>query len=505
MSQKKAGVMLSYINMLLHMGISIFFTPFLVSTLGDAEYGVYRIVQSFAGQLSIMTFGVCSIVTRNVAFFDAQNKPKEKENFLFMALCISAVMAVLVGIAGSVLYSVTDNVFAQSLTAQEISTAKVLVLILVINTIFVVLNDGFTGMIIGHERFFVARGIKTVRLVLRVVLLVVLLSLGFKSVVIVATDLALSVLCFTFEVLYCFLVLKEKVRFHYFDKELFKTSVVFSFAVLFQALINQANQNMDSTILGIMTSPEIVTMYSLALTLYTTYNSFSITISTVFIPQATRMVATNATSEELTDLVAYTGRYGLMFAGLILTGFALFGKEFLTLWMGPGYERAYVVALILMIPMTIPLAQNTCECILDAKLKRMSQSLILLTSAVINVFVSVALIPHVGYLGAAIGTATSVILGNIIMMNIFYHRSIKLKIGRMFKKIFHKLLFCIIGAYTIGIPVSMITLPLPTLISFVVKIGIYVVIYGLLLYFGGMNDGEKRQVTSILRKLHIIR
>ncbi len=504
MSQKKAGVILSYLNMILNMCISIFFTPFLIRVLGDAEYGVYRIVQSFAGQLSIMTFGVCAIVTRNVAFFDAQNKPKEKENFLFMALCISVVMAVLVGIVGSALYSLTDVAFSNSLSQQEISTAKTLVILFVINTIFVVLNDGFTGMIIGHEKFVVARSIKTVKLVLRVLSLIVLLSLGFKSIALVVTDLALCVLCFAFEAFYCFAILKEKVKFHYFDKQMFKTSIVFSCAVFFQALINQVNQNMDSTILGIMVSPEIVTMYSLALTLYTTYNSFSIAATTVFIPQATKMVANNATSDELTDLVAYTGRYAFMLAGLILTGFVLFGETFLTLWVGSGYTRAYTVALILMIPMTIPLVQNTCECILDAKLKRMSQSLILLATAVINLLVSVILVRHIGYIGAAIGTALAVITGNIIMMNIFYHKCIHLKIGRMFKNIFHRLLACIVGACLIGFFIREIHFPLTSVLDFGIKVSIYIVIYFVILYFFGMNEGERKNVQSVFRKLKLI-
>ncbi|WP_278453838.1 hypothetical protein, partial [Thomasclavelia spiroformis] len=57
-NQRKAGVILSYVSIVLNMLISLFFTPFLISSLGDAEYGIYRIVQSFAGSLSIMTFGI---------------------------------------------------------------------------------------------------------------------------------------------------------------------------------------------------------------------------------------------------------------------------------------------------------------------------------------------------------------------------------------------------------------------------------------------------------------
>ena len=60
------------------MLISLFFTPFLISSLGDAEYGIYRIVQSFAGSLSIMTFGIGTLVSIVIAKCNA-NKSTGKE------------------------------------------------------------------------------------------------------------------------------------------------------------------------------------------------------------------------------------------------------------------------------------------------------------------------------------------------------------------------------------------------------------------------------------------
>ena len=75
--QKKVGVIISYVNIVLHMCISIFFTPFLIKSLGQSEYGLYRIVQSFIGQLSIMTFGMSAIVTRNIVYYDVKQQKKE--------------------------------------------------------------------------------------------------------------------------------------------------------------------------------------------------------------------------------------------------------------------------------------------------------------------------------------------------------------------------------------------------------------------------------------------
>lgn len=80
-NQIKIGTILSYFNIVLNMVVNIFFIPFLISSLGESEYGVYKIVNSFSGQLMIMTFGIGALVTRNIVYFDTQKKKKDKENF----------------------------------------------------------------------------------------------------------------------------------------------------------------------------------------------------------------------------------------------------------------------------------------------------------------------------------------------------------------------------------------------------------------------------------------
>ncbi len=499
--QKKVGVIISYVNIVLHMCISIFFTPFLIKSLGQSEYGLYRIVQSFIGQLSIMTFGMSAIVTRNIVYYDVKQQKKEKENFLAMAFAISMLLSVVVFIICMVMWFYAPKVFSESLTPDEIVVARRLMFLLTLNIMAVVINDGYAGLVTGHEKFIVANGVKTARLVLRIVTLIVLLKLGFKSTAIVATDLGLSVLIGLFNRLYGRFVLHERAKFYYFDKKMFKTTLLFCAAILLQSIINQVNQNMDSLILGIMTDSKTVAVYSIALLIFTTYNSLTTALASVFTPKATRLIANNVTTESLTGFVTAPGRYQFIVSGMILIGFIFFGKEFLCYWLGEEYIKSYEITLILIIPTTFQLIVSTCNSILDAKLKRMGRSIIMGIMSIINVISSVIMVKCWGYIGAAYGTALSVIVGQIIITNRYYEKVIGFSMITIYKKILYRLLPCMIAVAAIMIPINCVKSDTHVFALFLCKIGFFMTLYCTSIYFFGMNKAEKSVISGLIKKI----
>lgn len=500
--QREIGTIISYLNIVFNMIISIFFTPFLISSLGSSEYGVYRIVQSFSGQLSIMSFGIAALIIRNIIYYDTKNLKKEKENFLFMAITISYILGFLILLIGSGLYLSIDKIYSNSLSIEEIVIAKRLFILLVFNIVVTIITDSYMGIIMAHEKFIISSGSKMLKLLLRIILIIVLLKLNIKSIGIVLSDLCVSLMLYLFIILYNKIILKEKAKFYYFDKEMLKMSFVFSVAIFLQAIINQVNQNLDSVILGIMTNPTIVTLYSIALTLYTSFNLLVSVISGMFGAQAARLVARGTSKKELTDFVIVPGRIQLIIAGLAITGFVLFGKNFLKLWVGDDFLQAYYIVLILIIPVVIPLIESVTEAILDAMLKRMGRSIILFVMCIINVVISVLLIKKIGYIGAAFGTAVSVILGNGIFLNIYLKKVVGLQIFRMFKEIFSGIWLGNLIAVILG----MILLKLPnTITGFLLKVTFYTLIYSGCIYLIGMNKTEKlyiKKFFSIRRKVN---
>ena len=71
--------------------------------------------------------------------------------------------------------------------------------------------------------------------------------------------------------------------------------------------------------------------------------------------------------QKVSDLFIRVGRATFFVILLVLSGFIIFGREFLLVWVGEGYEAAYWVAIIVMLPFSVDLAQNLGLCILQVK------------------------------------------------------------------------------------------------------------------------------------------
>lgn len=81
--QIKYGSLIAYFNIGLNLVVNFALTPFMLSYLGSSEYGVYKIVQSFTGQLAIMSFGLGTVATRYVVLYNTQKKRKIRKIFCF--------------------------------------------------------------------------------------------------------------------------------------------------------------------------------------------------------------------------------------------------------------------------------------------------------------------------------------------------------------------------------------------------------------------------------------
>ncbi len=494
--QLKIGAIISYMNVALNMAISIFLTPFLISSLGVSEYGVYRIVQSFAGQLTIASFGIASLVTRNIVFFNTTNDQKKKENFLFFAKIITFSLTGIIVIIGVVMYSLLEPMYSKSFTQEEMKIAKQLFVFLIATMGFNLICDSYLGIATAHEKFIFTKALHSIKLIFRVVLIFSLCSFGVKSIAIVATDCFIAFITMIIVILYNKIYLKEKAKYYFFDKPLLIQSLSFSFAIFLQTIINQVNQNLDNVILGAMTDSKTVTLYSTALSLFVTYSSLVTTVGTLFGPKATKLVAKNASPEELTDFVARTGRIQFMIAGLIIGGFVLFGKNFIMIWVGKDFLPIYPIVIALFIPATIPFVETTTEALLNAKMKRLGRSLILIAMCLVNLVVSILLTKKIGYWGATIGTGFSFVFGYGVLINIYLNKTLGLKIIRLFKNVLKGTLFGGIISMIIG---SMLTLLPDNLVCFCLKVVLYTMIYTFVIYLVSANEEEKNLIKGLLK------
>ena len=238
------------------------------------------------------------------------------------------------------------------------------------------LGKAYIGVLDSYERFVFSRVVTIVCLLSKIGLVAAILAWGANAIGVVVAEAVINVVSLVANCLYARFALKVRFHYRYWDWRLFKDVLAYSFWLFITTLVLQINFQLGRVMLGIMTATSLVGIYAVGMQFNTVYNGMSSALKQVLLPKTVRMVVNNSSGEELTRFLIGPSRYQLMILGGALTGFLLFGRQFITLWAGPAYIDAWTIASIVMVPVSIPLFQNVIILILEAKALNRTRALI---------------------------------------------------------------------------------------------------------------------------------
>lgn len=498
-NQRKAGVILSYAGEIVKILVNLVYTPIMLRLLGQSEYGLYQLVYSVVSYLSLLSLGFGSSYLRFYSRYKAQNDEDGVAKLNGMFILIFCSISVICILCGTVMVRNIRTIFGTGLTESEYATAKVLMELLIINLALTFPNSVFNCSITAHEKFLFQKLLILLQNLFSPFLTLPLLIMGYGSIGMVSVTTLLTFVLLISNMFYCFKKLHVRFAFHGLKISLFKEMWVFTFFIFLNQIIDQINWSVDKFLLGRFAGTTAVAVYGVGGQINTLYLQFSSSVSNVFVPKVNRIVAETNDNTELTTLFTKVGRIQFIVLGLILTGFVFFGMPFVNLWAGEGYGASYAVALLLIIPVTVPLIQNLEIEIQRAKNMHKARAVVYLAIAIANVFISIPLIKFFGPEGAALGTAISLFAGNIIFMNWYYHARIGMNMFYFWKEI-AKFIPALIAPCVVGIAIMKFVN-----ITGLVKLGVFAVVYaavyGLSMYFFGMNEEEKQLVMGPIRKI----
>jgi O-antigen/teichoic acid export membrane protein len=496
MSQLKKGAILSYVTIFLTNGIGLVLTPFMIQKLGDSEYGLYTLIGSLVGYISVLDFGLNNTIIRFVAKYRTLEDTKGEQNFLATTMLIYAVIASLIAIAGLLLYFNLDSIF-KKLTAEELGKAKIMFVILIFNLSITLPGGAFAAISNAYERFVFPRTLNIVKYVVRSLLLVSLLLLGSDAVGIVLLDTVINMLVISINAYHVFKILKVKMKLHRFEFPLVRQIFHYSFWIFIFAMVGQFQWKSGQVILGMVSGTTAVAIFGVGIMLGTYYGTFSTAISGVFLPRATKMTVLEASGTELTSMMIRIGRFSLITLLMILGGFFLYGQQFIALWVGKTYETSWLIALIIMFSYTLPLVQSFANSILEAKSLFSFKAITYITLIVLGTIFGYFLIEKFGAIGLIVGSTSGWLLSQVIM-NFYYHNVLKLEITRFFKELFHRIGLTFMLTLALGYTLNY--LPGIGWFNLVLKISVFVLLFSIFMFTFGMNQSEKAAIKSVLPK-----
>lgn len=497
MNQKKAGVLLSYGQIAITMLSNLLYTPIMLRMLGQSEYGVYSLSSSVIGYFALLYTGMSSTYLRYYSSYRAKGNEDSIASLNGLFLVLFSGMGLFALVLGMVMSFYLKTILGSGLTEAELSLAHILFVIMSVNMAFLMPKIVFATLVISQERFVFIKSLGVATAICSPVLNLLLLYQGYGSVGMSIVVLVVTLADLLVNIWYCHFKLKCRFNFEKLPFYLLPGMFSFSVFIVLQGVVDQLQWNMGKILLSYMEDSAAIAVYSVGLQIDMIFISIAGAFYGVVVPQIYKLIQEKKL-EELTQLWIRVGRYQFYVLFFILSAFIAFGKSFIQLWAGAGYDDAYWIAVIFMTPISIHLCQSMGMEVLRAYNKHSQWVLVHLLFAVLGFVMCIPLVKWYGAIGVAIGTCINLFLSTNIYDNWYYYKAGKLDVFRFFRDF--------IGFLPAALAVWLIVdilgylFPVTNWLDFAIVIMCFAILYCVIMYTLGMNSSERMQVKKIMRK-----
>lgn len=503
-NQIKVGAFLSYLIIILNNVIGLLYTPFMLRMMGQTEYGLYSLVASVVAYLTVFDLGFGNAIVRYTAKLRAEGDKKKQYELFGVFLLLYTIIGMVTVLIGLGIYSHVDTLFKVTMSPEDMRKVRIMLLLMIGNLAFTFPMSIFGSIITAYENFVFQKIVNLIRIILNPIMMIIMLLMGYRAIGMVVIVTLFNVLTLLMNAWFCFAKLKIKVtvKKEGFDWPFLKEISIYSFWIFLNAIMDRIYWDSGQFILGIYTGVTVIAIYAVALQLVNIYKGFSTAISGLFLPRITAMVTNKEGDQEISKLFIKTGRIQFIILAFILSGFIVFGRDFIRFWAGVDYSQSYYIALILFVPLIIPLIQNIGITILQAQNKMKFRSTLYLIISVCSLGISIPMAKLYGGIGCAIGTALALVIGQIIIMNIYYHKKVGLDMIQFWKEIGH--MSVVPGILSIVGFIVLYYIQLDSFLMFIFAVMVFSIIYIYLFWYRGMNQYERDLFLKPVKKvLHL--
>lgn len=499
-NQLKAGVVLNYFVIVLNTFVALLYTPYMLRMLGQSEYGLYSLVASVISYLTVLDLGFGNAIVRYTAKYRAEGKTTDQYRMFGMFFVLYTAIGFVALLGGVCLYLNVDNMFGETMTITELNHARVMMIILVVNLAVSFPMGIFGSIITAYERFVFPKVVNVIRIVLNTGIMIALLSIGYKAIAMVVVQTIFNITTLIINYIYCKKRLQIKLLYGDFQWGFLKEVSIYSFWIFLNAIMDRVYWSTGQFVLGAIAGTVAVSVFAVAIHLQSLYLQFSTAISSVFLPKVTAMVAKKEDRKRISDLFIRTGRIQNIVMSLLLFGFIVFGRPFIKLWAGDNYEDAYLMTLAFFLSLYIPLIQNLGITILQARNQMKFRSVAYIIIAIGALIAEIIFAKIWGGMGCAMAVAGALLLGQGLVMNIYYHTKQGIDIPLFWKEI-SKMNIVPILITCLFLYITNAWWEIETIPSVAICALLYIGLYSILYYRYSLNDSERELIIQPIRKV----
>lgn len=499
MNNRKKGVIVSYAYSISQVVINLLYVPLLLQGIGVGEYGVYQMVGSLIAYVNVMSTTLAAGATRFYSKYyvlgDETGMSHTLSTFRNIYQKLDAILAILTVI----FIAIFQLVYSNSLSDWELAEGSVLLIILAVNVALTLNNTLSIAVITAREEFLFLRLSMLATLLAQPVFVLIAIQFFPYAITVSIVQLIANAICRSIQHWYAKKKLDMNTSCRIVDKKLRKSIFVFSGGIIFAALADQIFWKTGQLILGYLYGTSFVAIYAVGIQVINAYSPLGVAISSVFLPRVSELWHKKKDINAITVLFLKVSRIVLYPLLGLLLGFVVFGKDFVMLWAGDGFELAYFVAVVVLIPFTVDVMQNIGLTILQVMNKYAFRAKMYFVSAVCNFALAIPLSTYFGLMGPALSSAFVIVISSGVILNIYYKCVIGLDMGLFWKSVTRQAFPLVLYSMLFHLVWNQFQheIAWSTLIS---GAFIFLILYCFVAYFLSANVYEKNLIRSLLNR-----
>lgn len=415
--------------LLTHVLVALVLTPFIISHIGKAGYGIWSLILAIIGYYGILRMGVDAAVMRYVARqsaledFRAASVTASTSSAIFLA-----VGAVVVASAAALKEPLAE--FFEVGPEFAADFANVL-LVLAVSTLFTLLTSVLAALLRARELFVPLNATMISTHLLQGLLTVVLLEADAGLLGVALANLGATAVRFVCcAALWRRMLPEIVIRPGLVRRDVVGTLLAFGGVSTLIVVGDRLRFSLDSFVIAKKVSAEAIAIYAIAGNIMHHVVSLIGTASSVLTPRFASIDAHGDKAEMrrlFMKAISVTAplSFGICALAVIL------GGQFINIWVGRNFLESMPVLWVLAGGYAFALAQNPTLGLLYATNKHRYYAWQNLAEGAANLALSLMLVGRYGILGVALGTAIPMLIIKLIVQPVYTARILGMSYARL--------------------------------------------------------------------------
>ncbi|MDZ4722666.1 MAG: oligosaccharide flippase family protein [candidate division Zixibacteria bacterium] len=422
MSRLFSNTLISSLDSVVLIALSLVATPILVNNFGVSGYGVFVFLSIFSihGALSFMDLGMEASLMTAVARFDADGNTRDIQSALNVSLVYYLALGLLVG---CILFLLKGMILEQFLESDAIIAPEHIanaVGLIALNLVFQFVGVPFSAVLQGMSRFIISKSVSMTLNILQYALLIAVALWNGRIDIAFAAITGLSLLrLLVYLVLFRIYLPGHFVVSASLDMGLFRKLASYSSVLFFGRFMSLINGQIDKVLIWLMLPVAGLAIYDIVNRPGNLVRMITGMTYSAAVPEVARLHQISS-MPSIKDIYLRLVRYAYLLILPALAGLYILMEDLLYLWVGTEFSQYSHLALIVLGIFTInPIVSIASTLAIGMNMANKSLR-ISCVGVVVNIILSLSLVGKYGIAGLLIGTLTAdfvMVIPFILIMN----------------------------------------------------------------------------------------